>query len=106
MEMKNCTMPTITGICEVVGVGRLSTYAMYTVGPPVSARMTRRNMNRVVRWEALFHVVGIYMNSASVAKSMINVATAPPRAVADQVIAGDGNCEFGGAYTLGELNAV
>ncbi len=30
----------------------------------------------------------------------------PPRATADQVICGDGDDLFLGAYTLGELNAV
>jgi len=30
-------------------------YAMYTVGPPV------REIEHVVRWEALFQVLGMYM---------------------------------------------
>lgn len=54
------------------------------------ARITSKKMSLVVRCEALFQVVGIYENSAMVAKIMIPVATAPPRAVADQVIGAEG----------------
>ena len=70
------------------------------------ARITRRKIKRVVRWEALFQVVGMYENSAIVASNMMIVDTAPPRATADQVIDAEGLEAFLGAYTLGELNAV
>jgi hypothetical protein len=67
------------------------------VGPPVTARTMSRKINRVVKCEALFQVVGMYENSASVARIMMSVATAPPSAVADQVIADDGLCCSRGA---------
>lgn len=54
----------------------------------------------------MFHVVGIYENSASVASNMMSVETAPPRATADQVMGADGLALFMGAYTFGELKAV
>lgn len=76
---------------------------MYTVGPPVRASITSRKINRVVRWEALFQVVGMNENSASVAAIIIDVATAPPNATADQVIGAEGNFFSFGEYTLGEL---
>ena len=45
------------------------------------ARMINRKINRLVRCEVLFQVVGMYENSARVAAIMINEATAPPNAV-------------------------
>ena len=54
----------------------------------------------------MFHVVGMNENSARVARIMITVDTAPPRAVADHVIAAVGPDAFLGVYTRGELYAV
>ena len=75
------------------------------IGPAVRLRVTHRTGRRLVGWDALFHVVGVYENSASVARIMITVDTAPPSAVADHVIAAVAfACPF--AYTVGEFSAV
>jgi len=70
----------------------------------VRARVTRRKSNRRVRWDVLFQVVGMYENSARVARIMMIVAIAPPSAVADHVIADE--CPCFGWYMVGALYAV
>jgi hypothetical protein len=72
----------------------------------VTARTTKRKSSRVVRCEALFQVVGMYENSKMVARIMRIVDTAPPSAVADQVMAGEALVDNAGAYTCWELYAV
>jgi hypothetical protein len=70
-------------------LGVLSDKAIKMVGPAVRANVTIRKRRRRERWDVLFQVVGMYENSMSVAKIMMRVATAPPRAVADHVIAAE-----------------
>jgi hypothetical protein len=57
-----------------------------------------------MRWDVLFQVVGMYENSARVARIMMMVATAPPSAVADHVKADEWPCF--GWYMVGALYAV
>src|ERR1700710_1981953 len=85
-DMANWTTPMISGIVVVVLPPSMTT--IQTVGPAVIASTPRRNTNRGVRWEALCHVVGTSVNSDMVAPIMISVATAPPNAETDQIIAG------------------
>ena len=53
------------------------------IEPALRPRVTHKKRGRLVKCDALFHVVGMYEISARVAKIMITEDTAPPSAVAD-----------------------
>jgi hypothetical protein len=55
------------------------------VGPAVRERVARRKSSLRAWCDVLFQVIGMYENSASVARVMVMMATAPLKAVADNV---------------------
>jgi hypothetical protein len=67
----------------------------------VRARVTRIKSNRRERWDVSFQFVGMYKNSARVARIVMTVPTAPPSAVADHVKADEWPCF--GRYMVGAL---
>ena len=100
-EMKNWTTPTMRGMLFLVLPASRAT--THIVGPAIVPNVAKRKISRVERWEALCQVVGTRVNSQRVAMIMISVATAPPSAVADQIMAGVGSVPSYFLYITWEL---